>query len=311
MRKLIVLLAALCFFGMAQQASATAVWRHFGVDKAYVTKAEAIADAPRAMRRAGWPEPVIHALVAEMKHSGTRAHVVNGEHLDFMRSGKTAEWRNVLVKFDKPPIAESMEYDAPSEEWHTTWHGVVWTVGIPDVCRNTYGIQHAAQTPRVIRKTEIIREAPACIRVDAWVPAGEVRSLRFTLVRHTPVENFNCWGVIERTWRTGSPHNCDSCVWVDAALVEMHRRYGGTFAFYHTSIYELHPDTDASGRNEMTEVTLVLPPEAREGGIAVCVEVDGDIRPAYLVLPTSWRGDSYQIPEDFFTSPQTIGSVVH
>lgn len=143
-----------------------------------------------------------------------------------------------------------------------------------------------------------------CAKVHITVPAGIARTVRFTLIRHAAVPDFNCWGVIEREWRTGSPNNCDWCEWTTDGVFEMKRRYGGDFGFFHTSIYTMHPDAGA------TEVTLVLPLVAREGGVAVCIEIDGVIVPAYLVLPNSWHGTEYRIPESFFRTAQLPGSEV-
>ncbi len=287
--RVLIALVALLSFGAASDAQAAATWRHFGADRAYATRAAAIADAPRVLRQAGYPEEVIALLKKAVGKPGVRTYVTNGMKLDFMRSGKRALWRNVLVKFDKPPLAERMEYSAPAEEWSVDWEGTTWTLGIPEVCNNLYG-----------RSTRSVPAPASCAEVQLVVPAGTSRTLRFTLIRRAAVPDFNCWGVVERTQRTGSPHDCDWCTWTRDGVAEMERRYGGTFSFFHTSVYALHPDADAAGRIRPTEVTIVLPLAAREGGVAVCVEVDGVTVPAYLILPDSWHGTAYRIPDDFF-----------
>lgn len=145
-----------------------------------------------------------------------------------------------------------------------------------------------------------------CANLYVTVPAGLARTVRFTLIRYAAIPDFNCWGVIERQWRTGSPHDCDWCEWTDDGVFEMKRRYGGNFNFFHTSIYTMHPDVDASGNAQPTEVTIVLPLAAINGGVAVCVEVDGVIYPAALVLPPTWREGKARIPADFWTNPRVI-----
>src|SRR3989344_760061 len=117
MNKIIAVPLELAMALAANVASATATWEHFNADPAYSSREAAIADAPRVMRQAGYPEPVVSLLTEAIKKPGLRTHVTNGMKLDFMRSGKSALWRNVEVKFRKPPREASMEYSAPSEEW--------------------------------------------------------------------------------------------------------------------------------------------------------------------------------------------------
>ncbi len=119
--------------------AAVATWEHFGADKAYTSREAAIADAPKVLKRVGYPEPVIALLTEAMKNPGTGTYVTNGMKFDFMRSGKDALWRNVLVKFTKPPIKERMEYSAPAEEWSVDWNEKKWTVVLPAVCFNLLG----------------------------------------------------------------------------------------------------------------------------------------------------------------------------
>lgn len=150
--------------------------------------------------------------------------------------------------------------------------------------------------------------AEQCANVHITVPSGSNRSVRSTLVRREPVPDFDCWGVIEREWRTGAPRNCDWCEWTEDGVLEMVRRYGGDFRFYHTSIYTMHKDTDDSGKPRATEVVLVFPLAARDGGVAVCVEVDGKIFEAALVLPPTWKenGTRVTIPADFWVRPRVV-----
>lgn len=148
--------------------------------------------------------------------------------------------------------------------------------------------------------------AGTCAEIHVTVPGGIRRTVRFTTIRKDPLPDFNCWGVVERQWRTGSPNNCDWCKWTDDGVFEMKRRYGGNFDFFHTSIYTMHPDIDTSGNAQPTEVTIVLPLAATNGGVAVCVEVDGKIYPAAIVLPPTWKEGKARIPADFWTNPRVV-----
>jgi hypothetical protein len=146
MSNIIKAVLALAIAALASPAFAVATWEHFNADPAYQSREAAIADAPRVLRQVGYPEPVIALLVEAMKSPGVEAHVTNGMRFDFMRSGKSSLWRNVLVKFKKPPLEGNMEFAAPSEEWTVDWNGAKWTAGIPKVCNNIYG-RRPATTP--------------------------------------------------------------------------------------------------------------------------------------------------------------------
>ena len=123
-------------------------WRNFGADKAYPTRAAAIADAPRVLRELGYPEQVIALLTEKMKRPGEFRGIVNGDMFEWMRSGPREIWRNdVLVNFQRPPTA-GMGFYAESEEWSVEYQGVTWVTGIPKVCNNLYGYRLAAAKPR-------------------------------------------------------------------------------------------------------------------------------------------------------------------
>lgn len=159
MTKIITAVLAFAIAALASPAHVVATWEHFGADPAYRSREAAIADAPRVLRLAVYPESVISLLTEAMKNPGVETHVTNGMKLDFMRSGKSAFWRNVVVKFKKPPREESMEYSAPSEEWTVELNGTKWTVGIPKVCNNTYGKRSSA--PTSTQKPSAAPPAPA------------------------------------------------------------------------------------------------------------------------------------------------------
>lgn len=180
--RIIVAVLALAIAALATtSAYAEAIWEHFNADPAYQSREAAIADAPRVLRQVGYPEPVILLLTEAMKKPGVEAHVTNGRKLDFMRSGKSALWRNVLVKFKKPPREESMEYSAPSEEWTVELNGTKWMVGIPKVCNNLYG-ERLAITPKkealpakpraLSPPNRTIASCPAInyLKVNVWPP---------------------------------------------------------------------------------------------------------------------------------------------
>ena len=72
-----------------------------------------------------------------MKHPGKRVILSNGMKLDYMRTGPTGLWRDVIVAFKQ--TIDRMLITAPAEEWSVTYNGVVYTTGIPDICFNLYG----------------------------------------------------------------------------------------------------------------------------------------------------------------------------
>jgi hypothetical protein len=164
MKTIVAIMLALAM-ALATNSFAVATWENFGADPAYKSREAAIADAPRVLRQAGYPEQAISLLSEAMKGPGVRTHVTNGMKLDFMRSGKSALWRNVLVKFKKPPRETSMEYSAPSEEWTVEWDGKKWTVGIPDVCNNIYG-------KRPVRHVPVATPAPRTVTTTRGCPNG-------------------------------------------------------------------------------------------------------------------------------------------
>jgi len=148
--RIIVAMLALAMALVSGSASAVATWEHFNADPAYRNREAAIADAPKVLRKVGYPEPVISLLTEAMKNPGVETHVTNGMKLDFMRSGKSELWRNVVVKFKKPPreSERNMDFSAPSEEWVVDWNGQKWTAGIPKVCNNIYGKRAPTPTPQ-------------------------------------------------------------------------------------------------------------------------------------------------------------------
>jgi len=185
MRQVIFIVFALFVSGVIQQADAKATWRHFGANPAYTTRGTAIKDATRVMRSANYPEQVIRALVKAMKLPGKEVCVSNGTKLNFMRSGKNALWRDVLVAFDTPPVNAKMAYCAPSEEWSVPLGGTLWVIGIPKVCHNLYGIK------KKIVPVKPIIEACYTVRFDS------------------PVRGFVRWGV-GTTQGPLSPSGCNA-----------------------------------------------------------------------------------------------------
>ena len=195
MNKIIAVTLALAMALVANVASATATWEHFNADPAYSSREAAIADAPRVMRQAGYPEPVVSLLTEAIKKPGLRTHVTNGMKLDFMRSGKSALWRNVEVKFRKPPREASMEYSAPSEEWSVDLNGTAWTYGLPDVCNNSYGKRASAPTsPTPVPTVPLVSITSNCpngrtLTANAWSLKALPEELRKKAEGHIAAAN--------------------------------------------------------------------------------------------------------------------------
>lgn len=143
MRSILAALALLLFAGVTQMAFPTtahaeARWQNFGADKAYGSRAAAIADAERTFVRAGWPAKAAKVMAEKMRTTpGERYLLTNGMRLDFMRSGSSGLWRNVLVDFKRP--VQSMEFAAPAERWTETIDGVTYEAILPEVCNNLSG----------------------------------------------------------------------------------------------------------------------------------------------------------------------------
>lgn len=295
MKKIIVVLV-LAFATLASPAHAEFKWQHFGADPYAATRAEAMQKREAAFRAMGLPAPVIKQFMLATEKSGEKVRLVNGDKLSTMMSKGGIVRRDVTVEFVKPPVSGKMEYAAPAEKWQVTWEGKIYVVILPEICYNWSAI--ASPPPEKVVE---------CAKVRITVPNGVSRTVRSTLIRKVSVPDFNCWGVIERQWRTGAPRDCDWCEWTQDGVIEMHRRYGGEFDFFHTSIYTMHPDVNASGSTRATEVTLVFPLAARDGGVAVCVEVDGKVYEAALVLPPTWKeGTNVTIPADFWFRPRVV-----
>lgn len=288
MNKIItIFVLAFTFATLASSAHAEFKWRHFGADPYATSREEAMQTRESAFRKLGFPVPAVALLMEATKKPGEKVRIVNGDRLEAMLSKGGVVHRDVLVDFVKPPVSGNMEYAAPAEKWQVTWQGKVYTLLLPKICNNWLA-EASSQSP--------------CAEVHLTVPAGNVRSVRSVTSRGQPITDFNCWGVVEKELRTGAPRNCDWCEWNNDGPNEMERRYGGKFNLYHASIYELR----TSGASP-TEVTLVFPRAVRDGGVSVCVEVDGKIYEAALVLPPTWKeGMEVTIPADFWENPRVV-----
>lgn len=146
MRSVLVALAALLFFGGAMTAagpaSAEAHWRHYGADHAYASKDAAKRDAANVFRRAGWPPEAVSAMVEEMRTAPPeRITLQKDDRLDFMRTGPSGLWRDVVVAFESP---RGMLITAPADRWTVTVDGVVYEAILPDVCNNLAGRKSGA-----------------------------------------------------------------------------------------------------------------------------------------------------------------------
>ena len=191
MSKIITVMLVLAMALASSPVFAVATWEHFGADPAYQSREAAIADASRVLRQAGYPELVIALLTEAMKKPGVETHVTNGMKLDFMRSGPSALWRNVVVKFEKPPRQDSMEYSAPSEEWTIEANGTKWTVGIPKVCNNLYGKRPSTPElapPRKEPPSTALSKAPPLTQYALQINCMSDRSDSFWLKKYEAVK---------------------------------------------------------------------------------------------------------------------------
>lgn len=144
MRFVLIILAALAFVGgAAGTASAEARWRNYGADPAYATKEAAKADAANVFRRAGWPPEAIAAMTERMRTTAPeRIELRNGDRLDFMRTGRSGLWRNVLVDFVSH--GNGVNITVSADRWVVHVGGVTYEAIIPDVCNNLAGRRSAA-----------------------------------------------------------------------------------------------------------------------------------------------------------------------
>ena len=263
----LVVLVLLVFSGMAHAQDHA--WKHFGADKAYVDRAAAIADAPRVLKQAGYPAEVISLLTKQMAHPGTRTFVSNSMKLDFMRSGKRALWRNVLVAFEKPPVP-NMSYSAPSEEWSVTWHGQAWTVGIPDVCRNLYGKKSPAPT--------LALAEPRCVELSFDAPiGGNVRWGVGSTNGPLAPSACNAQEQGDGPWKAWYGQ-CDVCV---PAIAYIQGILGATAEVPHKYLYQV-------GQSHQT---LRFSSEIQKEMIYICLEdAEGHRTCGVYMRPQDWKG---------------------
>lgn len=300
MKTIVRILLALAFAALASSVHAEFKWQHFGAAPYATSQEEACKKASAAIDGFNMPSMVkdhFKSVLGATCKGGTEKWLTPQQKLEQMWTGgkKPHVMNNVTVAeipvatspdgrpYRKGSVAETVK----ALSWVFIHEGKTYVLYDPLVCGNWSWAFARAPVEQ-------------CIEVRLTVPVGTNRTVRFTTVRREPITDFNCWGVIEREWRTGSPHNCDWCEWTQDGVIEMHRRFGGNFRFFHTSIYAMHADVGA------TEVTLVFPPAARDGGVAVCVEVDGKIFEVALVLPSTWKGAKVTIPADFWVHPRVI-----
>ncbi len=134
----------------ARNADGIARWEHYGADPAYRSHAEALAHAEQDFIRAGWSRDVSAKMVAKMRSEPCeRIELRNGDRLDFMRTGRNGQWRNVLVAFTEP---YHMKLTAPACRWTLTQDGLTYEAIEPDVCHNLAG-----------RKRGILKVAINCV----------------------------------------------------------------------------------------------------------------------------------------------------
>ena len=287
-------------------ARADEVWRNWGAAPFAASQQEACKKAFGAINAMAMPIQVrghfTRTLGRTCKGSDAEVWLNAGDRLEQMWTGGKKPHLMNGVSVDELPVLKSpkgkkyrpgsVAEAARAFEWRYEYEGKTYVLYLPLACFNwswAYG------------PAPVVTPVEQCAKVHLTVPAGDARTVRFTTVRRQPITDFNCWGVVEREWRTGSPNNCDWCQWTREGIAKMEELYGSGFNLYHTSIYPMHPDN-----NRSTEVTLVFPLAAREGGIAVCVEVDGKIYETALILPPTWKGQEVTIPADFWAHPRIV-----
>lgn len=138
-RRFLLSALALPVVAYAGQAFALARWQYYNRDPAYPTRAAALADAERVFIRAGWPRGAASQMAAKMRReAGEPISLVNGDRLDFMRTGARGMWVDVLVDFQ--PV--SMRIEALSERWVIEFGGETFEAILPRVCNNLSGRRH-------------------------------------------------------------------------------------------------------------------------------------------------------------------------
>ncbi len=140
MRSILIVLAALLFGALASEASAETRWRNYGGDPAYASKEAAKADAANVLRRAGWPPAAVTAMVEKMRTAPPeRIDLTNGDRLDFMRTGPSGLWRDVVVD-----AVRGVTVAIHADRWTVEVDGVIYEAIIPDVCNNLAGRKREA-----------------------------------------------------------------------------------------------------------------------------------------------------------------------
>ena len=98
-------------------------WQRFNRDPAYESMTRAKTDVMLVLHQRKWPKEVIDYFSAAVwEEPGRRVRVVNGDRLDFMRTGPSGLWLDVPVDFREAP-AKNMEFAAPATEWSYEYQG--------------------------------------------------------------------------------------------------------------------------------------------------------------------------------------------
>ncbi len=122
---------------VAHRSDGIARWQYYNRDRAYATKEEALAHAERDFIRAGWPAAAAASMATTMRSENCeRIELSKDDRLDFMRTGPSGLWRNVLVDFVQPA---NMRITAPACKWTKEIDGVMYEAILPDVCFNLAG----------------------------------------------------------------------------------------------------------------------------------------------------------------------------
>jgi len=309
---LIVLVAALYFnvgglydkalglVGLHRAVSVTLATSPQTPSPPFVAKATKTASAPDAKKLC--KEKQAEELKANLAAMHTKVAALLASHRITAADASTID-----AYLDKWPNGDV----APSDglfRWTrlTLADGHVLPMSYKLVCTCKEQVKIVLPMPPVVRKPafSVVRNVSGCAEVHGVIPAGKERSVRFTTVRRAAIHNVNCWGFIAAGVVVGSPNDCDWCIWRVDAIAKMEDLYYGSFDFFHTSIAPVPKEVGSDGAAKATEFVIVLPPEAAEEGVAVCIEVDGRIYPAALITPSQWRRGKTVIPANYWEHPQ-------
>ncbi|HET7796250.1 MAG TPA: hypothetical protein VFK72_00070 [Nevskia sp.] len=212
---------------VAKNAKGEYEWRRFGVAPYASSRAAAMAHREAAFRALGVPAGAVKELARVTAAAGKRVRLVNGDRLTAMLSKGGVVHKNVVVRFEKPPISDAMEYAAPAEEWQIDWQGTTYTVILPDVCNNW-----SVRITTKARPRAPVASAPPvqgdCVEITfSAVVRGRVRWGVATRKGPLPPDTCNAQRQGNGAWLAWYG-DCDTCVPPVGLLVPHKFMYGVT-----------------------------------------------------------------------------------